>query len=381
MPGMDEDFARIDAIAAEIAAERRRQVTRWGRQDHPSIGPAGTRPFAPVVRRWKAINDARMASGAHSWDAILLEEVFEALVEVDPARRRAELVQVAAVAAAEIEAIDRFGVLRRGPLVSPDELAANLGRFTVLDVRYLMGGPPGREQHGAGHVPGAAYVDLDDDLAGPPGAGGRHPLPDAGRFEAAMRRSGVRDDRPVVVYDDWQGRAAARAWWLLRHHGHDDVRVLDGGWSAWLQAGHPSEAGDPDVAPGDFTRAATPRMPVMEADDVLDAGVLVDARAPERFAGLTEPVDPVAGHIPGAVNVPTTDNLDERGRFLPAGLLRETYARVGADTADSVAVYCGSGVTAAHDVLAMEVAGIRAALYPGSWSGWITDSSRPVERS
>lgn len=377
---MDEDFARIDAIAAEIAAERRRQVTRWGRQDHPSIGPAGTGPFAPVVGRWKAINDARMESGAHSWDAILLEEVFEALVEVDPVRRRAELVQVAAVAAAEIEVIDRFGVLRRGPLISPDELAANLERFTLLDVRYLMGGPPGREQHLAGHVPGSAYVDLDRDLADPAGPGGRHPLPDASRFEAAMRRAGVRGDRPVVVYDDWQGRAAARAWWLLRHHGHDDVRVLDGGWSAWLQDGHSAESGEATVEPGDFTLATSPQMPVVEADDVLEVDVLIDARAAERYAGETEPVDPVAGHIPGAVNVPTTENVDERGRFRSAGLLREAYARVGADRSTSVAAYCGSGVTAAHDVLAMEVAGIRAALYPGSWSGWITDPERPVER-
>jgi thiosulfate/3-mercaptopyruvate sulfurtransferase len=377
---MDEDFARIDAIAAEIAAERRRQVTRWGRQDHPSIGPAGVGPFVPVVGRWREINDARMVTGAHSWDAILLEEVFEALVEVDPARRRAELVQVAAVAAAEIEAIDRFGVLRRGPLISPDELAANLDRFTVLDVRYLMGGPPGSEQHRAGHVPGAAYVDLDLDLADPPGDGGRHPLPDPARFAEAMRRAGVRGDRPVVVYDDWQGRAAARAWWLLRHHGHDDVRVLDGGWTAWLRDGHPAESGEADVEVGDFTLADTPRMPVVEADAVPAVDVLIDARAPERWAGATEPVDPVAGHIPGAVNVPTTENLDEHGRFRSPAQLREAYARVGADTAASVAAYCGSGVTAAHDVLAMEVAGIRAALYPGSWSGWITDPARPVER-
>ena len=377
---MDEDFARIDEITGEIAAERRRQVSRWGRQDHPSIGPAGVDPFRPVVGRWKEINDARMASGAHSWDAILLEEVFEALVEVDPTRRRAELVQVAAVAAAEIEAIDRFGVLRRGPLISPDELAANLDRFTVLDVRYLMGGPPGREQHLAGHVPGAAYVDLDQDLADPPGVGGRHPLPDPGRFEAAMRRAGVRTDRPVVVYDDWQGRAAARAWWLLRHHGHDDVRVLDGGWTAWLQDGHRAESGEADVEPGDFALSGTPGMPVVEADGVSMIDVLIDARAAERYAGETEPVDPVAGHIPGAVNVPTTDNLDEHGRFRSAARLRETYARVGADTAASVAAYCGSGVTAAHDLLAMEVAGIRAALYPASWSGWITDPERPVER-
>lgn len=380
MPGMDEDFARIRAIADEIAAERRRQVSRWGRQDHPSIGPAGTRPFVPVVQQWRTINDARMASGAHSWDAILLEEVFEALVEVDPARRRTELVQVAAVAAAEIEAIDRFGVLRRGPLISPDELAANLDRFTVLDVRYLVGGPPGREQRRAGHVPGAAYVDLDDDLADPPGAGGRHPLPDPARFEAAMRSAGVRGDRPVVVYDDWQGRAAARAWWLLRHHGHGDVRVLDGGWSAWLQDGHSADSGEPAVSPGDFTRSDTGRMPVVEAADVLGVDVLIDARAIERYTGHSEPVDPMAGHIPGAVNVPTTANLDEHGRFLPAGRLRAVYARVGADTSPWVAAYCGSGVTAAHDVLAMEVAGITAALYPGSWSGWITDPQRPVEQ-
>nr|WP_297627859.1 sulfurtransferase [Nocardioides sp.] len=270
--------------------------------------------------------------------------------------------------------------MRRGPLVSPDELAANLERFTVLDVRYLMGGPPGREQHLAGHVPGAAYVDLDEDLADPSGEGGRHPLPDPVRFEAAMRRAGVRAGRPVVVYDDWQGRAAARAWWLLRHHGHDDVRVLDGGWTAWLQDGHPAEAGEPEVPSGDFTLSDTPCMPVVEADGVLAVDVLIDARAAERYAGETEPVDPVAGHIPGAVNVPTTDNLDEHGRFRSPARLRETYARVGADTSTSVAAYCGSGVTAAHDLLALEVAGIRAALYPGSWSGWITDPERPVER-
>ena len=270
--------------------------------------------------------------------------------------------------------------MTEGPLISPTELAADLDRFTVLDVRYLMGGPPGGEQHRAGHVPGAAYVDMDRDLADPPGEGGRHPLPDAARFEDAMRRAGVRGDRPVVAYDDWQGRGAARAWWLLRFHGHPDVRVLDGGWSAWVAAGLAVESGDVVTDRGDFTVSADKHMPVVGPDDVRGVEVLVDARAPERFAGAVEPVDPVAGHIPGAVNVPTTANLDERGRFRSAGELRETYARVGADTASSVAAYCGSGVTAAHDILAMEVAGISAALYPGSWSGWITDPDRPVER-
>lgn len=267
-----------------------------------------------------------------------------------------------------------------GPLIGPDELAADPSRFTVLDVRYLMGGPPGRELYAAGHVPGASYVDLDADLAAAPGEGGRHPLPDAAVFEATMRRAGVRAGRPVVVYDDWQGRAAARAWWLLRHHGHRDVRLLDGGWTAWLEGGHAVESGEVRPEPGDFTVADTPLMPVVDADGVLDVDVLVDARAPERFAGETEPLDPVAGHIPGAVNVPTTENLDARGRFRPPAELRAAYARVGADGSRTVAAYCGSGITAAHDVLALELAGIRAALYPGSWSGWITDPERPVER-
>ncbi|RYB91871.1 sulfurtransferase [Nocardioides oleivorans] len=266
-----------------------------------------------------------------------------------------------------------------GPLISPDDLAAGLDRFTVLDVRYQMGGPPGREQFVAGHVPGAAYVDLDRDLAAAPGEGGRHPLPAEAGFEAAMRRVGVDDDRPVVVYDDWQGRAAARAWWLLRHHGHPDVRVLDGGWTAWLEDGHATETGESAPEAGGFTVSAEKRTTLVDAADVLDVDVLIDARAPERFRGDTEPVDPVAGHIPGAVNVPTTDNLDARGRFRSADELRATYGRVGADTAGSVAAYCGSGVTAAHDLLALRVAGIDAALYPGSWSGWITDPDRPVE--
>ncbi len=266
-----------------------------------------------------------------------------------------------------------------GPLISTDQLAASLGDVTVLDVRYLMGGPPGRTLHETGHVPGAAYVDLDEDLADPPGPGGRHPLPDERRFEAAMRRVGVRGDRPVVVYDDWQGRAAARCWWLLKHHGHPDVRVLDGGWAAWQEEGRPTEAGETTAEPGDFTVSADKRLPVVDADGVPDVEVLIDARASERFRGETEPVDPVAGHIPGAVNVPTDDNLDEDGRFRSADELYATYARVGATSTGSVAAYCGSGVTAAHDVLAMAAAGIDAALYPGSWSGWITDPARPVE--
>jgi thiosulfate/3-mercaptopyruvate sulfurtransferase len=277
-----------------------------------------------------------------------------------------------------------MNAMTSGALISVDELAAALGLggvrggVAVLDVRYRTGGAAGPDEYRAGHVPGAAYVDLDADLASAPGAGGRHPLPDTAAFQAAMRRAGVSDERPVVVYDDWEGRAAARGWWLLRFHGHADVRVLDGGWPAWLAAGGEAEVGDVTPAAGDFV-ARPGGMPVVEADGVLDVDVLVDARAPERYRGEVEPLDPVAGHIPGAVNLPTTENLLVDGRFRSAEELRDAYAAVGATAGRHVAAYCGSGVTAAHDVLAMEVAGVTAALYPGSWSGWITDPDRPIE--
>lgn len=266
-------------------------------------------------------------------------------------------------------------------LISTAELRDRVEEMTLLDVRYRMGGPPGLGEYAAGHVPGASYVDLDTDLAGPAGAGGRHPLPEQAVLEAAMRRGGVRADRPVVVYDDWSGQAAARAWWLLRHHGHDDVRVLDGGWSAWVADGGAVETGETGVPGGDF-RAAPGRLPVFGVDDVLGAGVLIDARAPERYRGEVEPVDPVAGHVPGAVNVSTSDNLRPDGRFRSPEELRETYADAlaAAERGESVAAYCGSGVTATHDLLALEVAGVFAALYPGSWSEWIIDPARPVER-
>ncbi|NYI47058.1 thiosulfate/3-mercaptopyruvate sulfurtransferase [Nocardioides aromaticivorans] len=266
------------------------------------------------------------------------------------------------------------------PLIGVDELAARLGEVTVLDVRYRMGGPPGPDEYAAGHVPGAVFVDLDTALAAPPGPRGRHPLPDEEAFVRAMRAAGVRDDGPVVVYDDWSGHAAARCWWLLRFHGHRDVRVLDGSWAAWQAAGLPVEQGAPAPAPapGDFT-ARPGAMPAVDATTVAATQVVIDARAPERFRGEVEPIDPVAGHIPGAVNVPTARNLGPDGRFLPAAGLADAYAAVGAVPAADVAVYCGSGVTAAHDVLALEVAGVAAALYPGSWSEWVADPARPVE--
>ena len=265
------------------------------------------------------------------------------------------------------------------PLITVTELRARPGEVTLLDVRYRMGGgPTGPREYAAGHLPGAAYVDMDTELAAAPGAGGRHPLPPTAIFQAAMRRAGVRGDTPVVVYDDWQSLAAGRCWWLLRYHGHPDVRILDGGLSAWLAEGGATEAGMASPTAGDFT-AEPGGMPVVEADRVPDVAVLVDARAPERYRGETEPIDPVAGRIPGAVNVPTGSNVTEDGRFRAADELRELYAAVGAVEGADVAAYCGSGVTAIHDIVAMEIAGVRAALYPGSFSGWITSPDRPVE--
>ena len=267
------------------------------------------------------------------------------------------------------------------PLVSAHQLIGLIGSVTVLDVRYQTGVADGRPAYLAGHVPGAVYVDVDDDLAAPPAGpgepGGRHPLPETRDFEAAMRRAGVRADRPVVVYDDWGGRAAARAWWLLRYHGHRDVRVLDGGWSAWLDAGGEVEEGQVTPEPGDF-EAHPGHLPVVETEDVLAVEVLVDARAHERYAGEHEPIDPVAGRVPGAVNVPTTENLDSSGRFKDADELRRTYAAVGAVAGADVAAYCGSGVTACHDILALAVARVPAALWAGSWSDWVSDPARPV---
>ncbi len=245
-----------------------------------------------------------------------------------------------------------------------------------------MGGPDPLSEYTAGHLPGAVLVDLDADLAAPASAAGRHPLPEG--FAATARRLGVEQDVPVVVYDDWQGRAAARAWWLLEHHGHRDVRVLDGGWAAWLAAGGPVETGPgAPVPPGDFESVdpgTQGRNRTVTAEQVLGVDVLVDARAPERYRGDVEPVDPVAGHVPGAVNVPTTENLNPDGTFRTAGELAGRYAAVGAVAGADVAVYCGSGVTAAHDLLALRRAGVPAALYPGSWSEWVADPTRPVEQ-
>jgi thiosulfate/3-mercaptopyruvate sulfurtransferase len=251
----------------------------------------------------------------------------------------------------------------------------------VLDVRWELGGPPGADAYAAGHIAGAIFVDLETELAGAPGGGGRHPLPAASDFATAMVAKGVSATRPVVVYDAAASIAAARAWWLLRYFGHPDVAVLDGGLAAWAAAGLPVSDERPIPASGDF-RARPGGLPVLDAAGAAalaaGPGVLLDARAPERFAGEQEPIDPVAGHIPGARNHPAAANLRPDGRFLAPDEVRARLQAIGVGEGRALGAYCGSGVTAAHTVLAAELAGYPAALYPGSWSEWITDPARPV---
>lgn len=265
------------------------------------------------------------------------------------------------------------------PLITPEELAA-LGDAAVLDVRWRLGGPPGIESYREGHIPGAVFCDLNADLAAPAGPGGRHPLPAPEAFQEAMRRLGVSESCPVVVYDEADSTAAARAWWTLRYFGHGDVRVLDGGLRAWTQAGLPLSKEESPVTPGDFT-ARPGGMPVLDAGQaaaLAAEGVLLDARAAERYRGEVEPVDPVAGHIPGAVSAPTTGNVEPGGRFHAKDFLRERFNTLGVVEGVPAGAYCGSGVTAAHEVLALEIAGLPAALYVGSWSNWVADPARPV---
>lgn len=260
--------------------------------------------------------------------------------------------------------------------ISAQELTGLLGTVTLLDVRWQLTEPDGRAGYEAEHIPGAVYVSLEDELSdhSVPGRG-RHPLPSGAALQESARRWGVRAGVPVVVYDDWNRAGSARAWWVLTAAGIPDVRILDGGLAAWKAAGGPVESGAVTPEPGDVTVAHEDlyagALPTLRADELLDrSGVLLDARAPERYRGEVEPVDPVAGHIPGAKNLPSTSLLAEDGT------LRRDVSLPDSD----VAVYCGSGVTASVVIAALAEAGVDAALFPGSWSEWSSDPSRPVER-
>ncbi|MBK3567902.1 sulfurtransferase [Streptomyces sp. MBT62] len=252
----------------------------------------------------------------------------------------------------------------------------------LLDVRWALGDPYGRDHYADGHIPGAVYVDLDTELAAPASPeGGRHPLPDLAELQESARRWGIGSGRPVVVYDDLGNTAAARAWWLLRYADVGEVTLLDGALGAWRTAGLPLESGIPaDPEPGDVVLRAG-ALPITDADGAAElavSGLLLDARAGERYRGEVEPVDPRAGHIPGAVSAPTGENLAPDGTFRSPEELRKRFEERGAGAASHIGVYCGSGVTAAHQIAALEIAGFEATLFPGSWSAWSADPARPA---
>jgi len=252
----------------------------------------------------------------------------------------------------------------------------------LLDVRWtVMGSQHGHADYLRGHLPGAVYVSMDGQLASHDGPRqGRHPLPDPDRFGDTVRMLGINDGDTVVVYDDVQGTSAARAWWLLRHAGLDRAYLLDGGLAAWRAAGLPLQAGEVIPRPGN-ARTTWGRMPVLDMDAAAgmpECGLLLDARSVARYRGEEEPLDPQAGHIPGAVSAPTTQNVDDDGRFRPAVALAERFRALGAEQGVPLGTYCGSGVNAAHEVAALNIAGFQAALFPGSWSAWSNTPGRPV---
>lgn len=278
-------------------------------------------------------------------------------------------------------------------LIEVDALRRALpGQHIVLfDVRHSLADPQaGRRAYELGHIPGAFFLDQDTQLSGArTGANGRHPLPDRERFATLLRQHGVTPESQVVVYDESNASFAARAWWLLRWAGHRHVAVLNGGWQAWVAAGGEQQTSS-SMPPGHDAQeldAAPDSMPTMNAAEVLavandPAHAVIDARDSARYRGEVEPMDPVAGRIPGAQNRPVSSNLLPDGRFKPAQQLHEEFSEMlGATPPGHVVHYCGSGITACHNIFAMELAGLKGSmLYPGSWSEWCSDRQRPVDR-
>jgi len=268
------------------------------------------------------------------------------------------------------------------PLISAAELKDRLGEVRVLDARWQLGRDDGREQYLAGHIPRAVFIDVEHELSrhGEPSEG-RHPLPDDAALAAAARRWGITDGVPVVVYDDHRMLSASRAWGALRRAGLADVRVLDGGWPAWRAAGGegaPGDRGASEAGAGLGGPGAAGTIDTEGAAAWPQTGVLLDARAGERYRGETEPLDPIPGHIPGARNLPITRMLTEDSRFRPASEIAAAFDEAGADGSIPIAAYCGSGITAAQLALAGELAGREVTVYPGSWSAWSNTPGLPV---
>ena len=273
-------------------------------------------------------------------------------------------------------------------LVTTDVLAAKLDDWAVVDCRYDLNNPNwGREQYLTAHIPGAAYASLSHDLSAPPtGSNGRHPLPCPEDLELLFGRLGIAPGMQVVAYDQDTGMMASRLWWMLRYMDHQNVAVLDGGWAKWLREGRPARSGPETREPAVFKGARRKELRLMAAHVQASLGdaamLLVDARAPERFEGRTEPIDRTPGHIPGAVNRFYKSNVAEDGTKLPPDRLRSEFEVVlGGHSPGEVVMYCGSGVTACHNMLSMEIAGLPGArIFPGSWSEWSADPKRPIER-
>jgi thiosulfate/3-mercaptopyruvate sulfurtransferase len=271
------------------------------------------------------------------------------------------------------------------PLVSTEELARHPG-WRVFDCRHDLGKPDwGAQEYAKAHIPGALFAHLDRDLSAPKsGKNGRHPLPDAATFTAWLGKQGLKPGDTVVCYDQASGAFAARLWWMLRWVGHDAVAVLDGGLAKWVKENRPMTGDIPHFAPTSYP--AHPRaamaVDVSYIESHLGTDLLLDARSPQRYRGELEPIDPVAGHIPGALNRNNSDNLSAAGTFKQPDELKKEFAAVlGGRAPGEVVHYCGSGVAASHNALAMEVAGLTGSrLYAGSWSEWIADPSRPQEK-
>jgi thiosulfate/3-mercaptopyruvate sulfurtransferase len=274
-------------------------------------------------------------------------------------------------------------------LITAEQLTAAMSGSrppAILDVRWRLDQPDGRPAYLAGHLPGAIYVSLEDDLSDHSRPGlGRHPLPSGAAVQAAARLWGIRSGQPIVVYDDWNRAGSARAWWVLSAAGLPDVRILDGGLPAWMAAGGALESGPVQHQSGDVTVVHDDlyagARPTVTADRLsADApATVLDARAPERYRGEVEPIDPVAGHIPGARNLPSVRLLTADGRFRNDAELAALAGEAGADA--STAVYCGSGVTASVVLAALSAAGIDAALFPGSWSQWSSEGRPAAQRA
>lgn len=274
-----------------------------------------------------------------------------------------------------------------GPLVTAAWLREHATHrpLRIVDLRWSLTPPPGRERYESGHIPGAIFLDLDIDISAKRGAGpGRHPIPSGEQLARSLSAIGIGDRHLVVAYDDAGGSVAARLWWLFRHFGHDgSAAVLDGGLQAWVGAGGSLTRDLTTFEPASWTAHPARTDDVVDADFVDRArrdidSLVLDVRAAERYRGEVEPIDPRAGHIPGARSAPWGGNLSDDGGLLPAGQLRERFSLIGAAAGRPVVAYCGSGVTAAQSILAMQLAGIPGLLYEGSWSDWSSDPARPA---